>query len=74
MGVDNGKLMAFLARHGEILSKTFQDLHVTMHCRLPQKFLGRINDPDVVIREIDMKTVADEHSNEPTTPSVEDVA
>ncbi len=74
MGVENGKLMAFLARHGEILSKTYQDLVVTMHCRLPQKYLGRIDDPDVEIRLIDSPPSANEPTVEPTTPSIEDVA
>ena len=52
-GVDNGKLMAYLAAHGEILSKRFNDSRVTLHCRLPQKYVGRINDPNTEIREHD---------------------
>ncbi len=43
LGVDNGRLMAFLARHGEVLSKQYHGLQVTIHCRLPQKYLGRIS-------------------------------
>lgn len=49
MGVHNGRLMAYLAAHGEILSRQFHDGRVTIHCRLPHKFLGRISDEDVVI-------------------------
>ncbi len=41
-GVENGKLMAYLAAKGEILSRRFSDNRVTIHCRLPQKYLGRI--------------------------------
>ena len=41
-GVDNGKLMAYLARHGEVLSRQYNGQRVIMHCRIPQKFLGRI--------------------------------
>ncbi len=74
MGVDNGKLMAFLARHGEVLSKTFDDMHVTMHCRLPQKYLGRINDPDVVIREMDRQSTTEEGQVESAPSKIEDVA
>ena len=44
MGVDNGKLMAYLARHGEILSRQYHGERVTIHCRIPQKFLGRMSD------------------------------
>ena len=49
-GVDNGRLMAYLAAHGEILSRRFHDSRVTIHCRLPQKHLGRIHDPNTQIR------------------------
>jgi GTP-binding protein HflX len=41
-GVDNGRLMAYLAAHGEVLSKQFQGERAILHCRIPQKFLGRI--------------------------------
>ncbi len=49
-GVENGKLMAFLAANGEVLSKTFNGTRATIHCRIPQKHLGRISDPDTIIR------------------------
>lgn len=51
MQIDNGRLMAYLAQHGEVLSKSFHENRATLHCRLPQKFLGRIHDPTVTIRE-----------------------
>ncbi len=53
MGVENGQLMAYLAAHGEVLSKRYTDHRVTIHCRLPGQFLGRINDPDVNIQPHD---------------------
>jgi len=49
-GVENGKLMAFLSAHGEVLSKRFTNSRVTLHCRLPQKFLSRIYEPGTVIQ------------------------
>jgi GTP-binding protein HflX len=49
--VDNGRLMAYLAAHGEVLSRTFVDSRVVIHCRLPQKYLGRIQDPGTTIRD-----------------------
>lgn len=73
-GVENGKLMAYLAAHGEVLSKRFTDTRVTIHCRIPQKYLGRINDEDATIR------AHEGNGNAETTPlasppsSVEDVA
>lgn len=42
-GVENGKLLAYLAARGEILSQRFHDNRVTVHCRLPQQFLGQVN-------------------------------
>jgi len=49
-GTENGRLMAYLARHGEILSKKFQDNRVIVHCRIPQRYLGRIEEDGIVIR------------------------
>ena len=50
-GVANGRLMAYLAAHGEVLSQSYEDSTVTIHCRLPQKYLGRIYDPDALVRD-----------------------
>jgi GTP-binding protein HflX len=50
MGVDNGKLMAYLARHGEILSRRYNGQRATIHCRIPQKFLGRVSAQGATIR------------------------
>ena len=50
-GVSNGKLMAYLAANGEVLSKRFSDDRVTIHCRLPQKYLGRIGGAGVKITD-----------------------
>ncbi len=48
--VGNGRLLAYLAKHGEILSRTFTDETVTVHCRVPKKYLGRISDNDVKVK------------------------
>jgi GTP-binding protein HflX len=39
----NGRLLAWLGRHGEVLSRHFTDDRVTIHCRLPAAALGRID-------------------------------
>jgi len=49
-GVGNGKLMAYLANHGEVLSKRYDGVRAIIHCRLPDKYLGRIKDPDTIVR------------------------
>jgi len=50
LGADNGRLMAYLAAHGEVLSKQFRDARVVVHCRIPQKHLDRIHGDECVIR------------------------
>jgi GTP-binding protein HflX len=53
MGVENGRLMAYLAAHGEVLSKRFDDSRVVVHCRISQHFINRIEDDGVVIHPRD---------------------
>jgi GTP-binding protein HflX len=48
--VDNGRLLAYLAAHGEVLSQKFVDGRVIVHCRLSQRHLGRIAPADAVVR------------------------
>ncbi len=69
--IDNGKLMAYLAAHGDVMSKRYDCQRVTIHCRLPQKHLGRINDPNTVIRPHDPSRFEDNSDSEDT---IEDVA
>jgi len=49
-GIDNGRLMAYLAAHAEVLSRQFHAARVIVHCRIPQKYLGRIDPNEAVIR------------------------
>jgi len=69
MGVENGRLMAYLAAHGEVLSKKFHNDRVVVHCRMPQQYLGRIEEDGVVVRP----HRAGSHPERPTN-AVEDVA
>ncbi|PQO27576.1 GTPase HflX [Blastopirellula marina] len=50
--VDNGKLVAYLAKNGEIVSKRYGNEKLFVHCRIPTAHLGRIENqnPDAVIR------------------------
>jgi GTP-binding protein HflX len=48
--VANGRLLAYLAKHGEILSRTFAGNRVSIHCRLPKKYAGRINPAEAAVR------------------------
>ncbi|GAA4439489.1 GTPase HflX [Bremerella cremea] len=50
--VENGKLVAYCATHGEIVSKRYGNEKLFVHCRIPTAHLGRIENqnPGVVIR------------------------
>ena len=48
--VTNGRLLAYLAQHGEILSRTYFGDRVSVHCRMPREYLGRIRSDEAVIR------------------------
>ncbi len=50
LGVDNGRMLAYLAANGEVLSKTFNDSKVVVHCRISQHFLSRMENDGVVVR------------------------
>ncbi len=50
-GVENGRLLAFLAAHGEILSKKYREERVSVHCRISSQFLGQIEGDGGVVRK-----------------------
>ena len=47
--VGNGKLLAYLAAKGEIRSTQYNEDTVRIHCRIPQKYLGRIDYSDAIV-------------------------
>ena len=50
VGVENGRLLAYLAARGEVLSKHYSDSRVVVHCRIPAQHLGRIEEDSIGIR------------------------
>jgi GTP-binding protein HflX len=42
LDVSNGRLLAYVAQHGEILSRTYSEDRVSVHCRMPRKYLAPI--------------------------------
>ncbi len=50
LSVDNGRLMAYLAANGEVLSKHFVDSRVFIHCRIPAQHLGRLEEDSLSVR------------------------
>lgn len=52
-GVGNGRAMAFVAAHGDVIDREFDAEHVVIRCRMPSKFLGQLEqDRDVSIRRL----------------------
>ncbi len=43
VGIDNGRLLAYLAAHGEVFSKRYTDSRVIVHCRISPTHLAKIN-------------------------------
>jgi GTP-binding protein HflX len=50
LDVANGRLLAYLAKNGEILSRTYADDRVSIHCRIPRKYLGQIPTNEATIK------------------------
>ncbi len=50
LGIENGRLLAYLAAHAEIFSKHFHDSRMVVHCRIPQHYLSRIQEDSVSIQ------------------------
>ena len=51
LNVSNGRLLAYLAKNGEVLSRTFVENRVVVHCRISEQHLGPIRDlAEITIR------------------------
>jgi GTP-binding protein HflX len=49
-GVGNGRLLAYLAAHGEVLSRHFYDHRVVVHVRMPARHVGPIHENGTIVR------------------------
>ncbi|MES1213033.1 MAG: GTPase HflX [Singulisphaera sp.] len=67
----NGKLLAFLAAHAEVLSQQYQESRVTIHCRIPQQHLGPIRD---LAKSIRPHVATGNGATDTATAAVEEVA
>jgi GTP-binding protein HflX len=45
----NGRLLAWLGRHGEVLSRRFTADRVVVHCRIPAALVGRIGEDGAIV-------------------------
>jgi len=51
MPVSNGRMLAYLAKHGEILSEQYESEEIIVRCRIPRAHLGRIRKEEVAVEE-----------------------
>jgi GTP-binding protein HflX len=49
--VANGRMLAYLAAHGEILDRRYDGDRVLLHVRLPQRHLGPLHEKDTSFRD-----------------------
>jgi GTPase len=80
LDASNGKLLAFLAQYGEVLSRTYVENRTVVHCRISQKYWGRLQDQDdVQIRPYKSPQVYEHSSGNnrvelPTSEPIDEVA
>ena len=48
-GVGNGRLRSYLAAHAEIMREDYVDSRVTLHCRIPRRFLKSLPGDDLAL-------------------------
>lgn len=48
--VANGKLLAYLSAHGEVLSKDYEEDRVVIHVRMPARHVGPVFGPGNIVR------------------------
>jgi GTP-binding protein HflX len=72
--VANGKLLAYLAAHGEILQRQYADDRVTIHVRIPQRHVGPLHQAGTVFRPHQEWVVLPADDRDPGTRAIEEVA
>jgi GTP-binding protein HflX len=58
--VDNGRLLAYLAAQGEILSRRYRDDRVIVHCRIPERHVSRVREAALSVVERDGQEIANQ--------------
>ena len=49
-GVENGRVLAYLAQHAQIHDRTYNDDRVRLHCHLPRRCLEFLSENGVSVR------------------------
>ncbi|HEX5104820.1 MAG TPA: GTPase HflX, partial [Pirellulaceae bacterium] len=73
--VANGRMLAYLAAHGEVLDKRYSDEQVIVHVRIPHRHLGPLHEPGTRFWPHDNGVpVAPDVAAAPITATAQDVA
>jgi GTPase len=66
--VGNGRVIAFLAANGEVLSTRYTENTVIVHCRIAQKHLGKLYSQNVTVKPHSPNVQADSADQSPPSP------
>ncbi|MBL8892566.1 MAG: GTPase HflX [Planctomycetaceae bacterium] len=55
--ISDGRLIAYLEKHGEVLERRFEETRVYFHVRISAEHAGRIAQPGVVVRDYESQHV-----------------
>ncbi|MDR0520638.1 MAG: GTPase HflX [Planctomycetaceae bacterium] len=61
--IGNGRLEAFLAREGEVLSKQYNETSAVIHCRIPQHVSGQLRREKEMLPEIHIEGLPEEKTD-----------
>jgi hypothetical protein len=70
--ISNGKLAAYLAAQGEILSKQYSEESMLIHCRLPRNSVGQLKKMHAKIRLHERKQKVPERLHGEEAPRTDD--
>lgn len=55
----NGRLLAYLAEHAQVNETTYNDSRVTLHCRLPRRYVHQFRGEDTTVRLLEPQLARD---------------
>lgn len=63
--ISDGRLIAYLEKHSEVLERRFEETRVYFHVRIAAIHAGRIAQPGVVVRDFESRHVLNFHQPDP---------
>jgi GTP-binding protein HflX len=59
--IGNGQLLAYLNQHGEVLTRQYDEERMRIHCRLPERFLGKVGGEGVTVHRRNPRVTENGH-------------